>query len=95
MAAAQGAAESQYRLGVIYSEGLIGKKNPSLGAEWYRKAAEQGYAGAQYDLGVMYCIGRGVEQDFGLAAMWYEKAAAQGDIRAKGRLVELREDRLI
>ena len=51
--------------------------------------------GAQYDLGELYYAGRGVEQDFFQAAMWYEKAAEQGDVRAKDRLIELKEDGLI
>ena len=46
-AAAQGHAESQYSLGVMYENGRGVMKDESEAAKWYRKAAEQGHAMAR------------------------------------------------
>ena len=63
MAADQGHAVSQCRIGNFYAIGKGGvEKNEVEALKWYRKAAEQGYAEAQYDLGFMYANGLGFEK---------------------------------
>jgi TPR repeat protein len=78
-AAAQGDAESQYLLGLIYFVGRSDLRDYAKARYWLGKAAAQGHAGAQYRLGQMYARGDGVQQDFTKARYWYGKAAAKGD----------------
>jgi len=78
MAAEQGHAEAQYRLGKCYSDGLGVDYNEEEAVKWYLKAAEQGYVEAQYRLGECYDIGDGVEENKKEAAKWYLKAMEQG-----------------
>ena len=62
-AAAQGYAESQFALGVMYACGEVGEVgNPDFqeAFQWYQKAAEQGYAPAQNNLALMYLEGKEV-----------------------------------
>ena len=47
MAADQGYAASQYKLGVGYANGRGVPEDHAEAVKWYRKAAEQGYAKAQ------------------------------------------------
>ena len=82
-AAEQGDTEVQFRLGVIYRNGLGVPKDDVEAVKWYRKAAEQGYARSQYNLGNMYYYGHGVPEDFVEAYMWWNLAAAQGQEAAK------------
>jgi TPR repeat protein/endonuclease III len=77
--AAQGDAEAQKRLGLMYSKGEGIAQNDEEAAKWFRKAADQGYAVAQYDLGIVYYYGLGVAQDYVQALKWFRKAAEQGD----------------
>jgi hypothetical protein len=75
--AAQGKAEAQFNLGVMYYEGRDVRQDYSQAAAWYRKAAEQGYAKAQFILGGMYKKGQGAPQDYTQAYMWLNLAAAR------------------
>ena len=77
-AAAQGLAESQFRLALCYESGLGVEKSLSEAVRWYRAAAEQGQPRAQINLGLLYSRGEGIHQDRRLAASWFERAAAQG-----------------
>ena len=85
-AAAQGDANAQYNLGVMYDNGDGVTQDYQTALKWYRKAAAQGDATAQYALGVMYDNGNGVTQDYQKALEWYRKAAAQGDAKAQYNL---------
>lgn len=76
-AAEQGDITAQYKLGVLYSQGIGMEQDNAKACRWYRKAAEQGDMKAQYMLGRMYYNGEGVPQDFVKARQWWEKAAAQ------------------
>ncbi len=86
--AAQGDAESQYRLARMYSRGE-GVRDDAEAARWYRRAADQGHPQAQNNLGVLYEEGRGVEQDFAAALGWYRKAAAQAVTAAQLNLARM------
>ena len=84
--AEQGDAESQFRLGSMYSKGQGVPKDYIEAVRWYRKSAEQGYAKAEYNLSGMYREGQGVPQDYALAERWCRKAAEQGDPKAEDGL---------
>ncbi|MDZ4199574.1 MAG: tetratricopeptide repeat protein [Kiritimatiellia bacterium] len=87
LVARQGDAHAQFLLGLMYAEGCSVKKDDTVVAAWYRKAAEQGHAHAQYNLGLMYAAGRGVEMDEDEAVSWYRKAADQGHAGALSRIM--------
>lgn len=90
MAAAQGDADSQVLLGIMYSgpgqtQGTITewcvnglKKDKGKAVEFFKMAAAQEHPMGQATLGTMYYTGDGVMQDYGKAAELWEKAAAQG-----------------
>ena len=95
-AAAQGNAEAQYLLGVMYEKGRGVQQDYAKARKWWGKAAAQGYADAQCDLGFMYAEGQGVLQDYARAREWFEKAAAQGNAEAQAWLGAMYyEDRLV
>ncbi len=81
--AEQGDAESQFKLGSMYSRGKGVPQDYGEAVRWYRKSAEQGYTKAEYNLSSMYRDGEGVPQDYAEAERWCRKAAEQGDARAQ------------
>ena len=83
LAAEQGDARAQYRLGTCYYNGLGIKQDGKEGVKWYKKAAEQGHAGAQCHLGLCYEHGWDVTKDMQEAIKLYRKAAEQGDAVAQ------------
>lgn len=76
--AERGIPEAQFKLGLLYDQGLGVAHNVTDTLQWYRRAAEQGYAAAQYNLGIHYLLGKGVAQDDAEAARWLSQAAEQG-----------------
>jgi TPR repeat protein len=86
LAADQGYAKAQYKLGVMYQNGEGVSQDYAEAMKWYRLAADQGDAWAQYNLGFMYEKGQGVPQDFAEAVKWYRLAADQGDAWAQHNL---------
>ncbi len=88
-AAAQGVAEAQHNLGILYDNGWGVRQDYARARAWYEKAAAQGVAEAQYNLGVLYVFGRGVRQDYAKARVWWEKAAAQRNADAQYNLGSL------
>jgi uncharacterized protein len=77
--AAQGNAEAQYNLGLLYYNGRGVPQDYAKAREWFEQAADQGFANAQYYLGSLYVNGQGVPQDYAMARERWERAAAQGD----------------
>ena len=77
VAAEQGIAGAQCRLGVIYAEGRGVKTDDREAIKWFRLAAEQGNGEAQASLGLSFASGRGVAQDFVLAHMWLNLACSR------------------
>lgn len=77
MAAKQGDAYAQHRLGYYYAQGLGVPRDYRKAAKWYRTAAEQGYAFGQIGLGGLYVIGFGVPRDHVQAYMWLNLALSQ------------------
>lgn len=86
-AAEQGDATAQYKLGVLYIQGVGMMQDSARACYWYRKAAEQGQMKAQYMLGLMFSKGEGVPQDFVQARQWWEKAAAQEDTTGDNNVI--------
>ena len=74
-AAAQGDAQAQFYLGLMYLQGKGIPEDKKEALRWFRKAAAQGDAQAQSMLGGMYTLGQGVPEDDKEAARWYHKAA--------------------
>jgi len=81
--AEKGSAESQYKLGKMYSEGVGVSINNSKAAEAFENAAKQGHAKAEYNLGLSYYEGNGVKKDRAAAYKWFKAAAEQNDPAAQ------------
>jgi len=77
IAAEQGIAGAQCRLGVLYAEGRGVKRDDRESIKWFLLAAAQGNAEAQASLGLSYGSGRGVSQNFVTAHMWLTLASEQ------------------
>ena len=74
LAAAQGNASAQSRLGLAYRDGHGVPQDKAEAVQWYRLAAAQGNAFAQYNLGRAYDHGDGVPVRFDLQSL-YQPAA--------------------
>ncbi|MES9937303.1 MAG: tetratricopeptide repeat protein [Sedimenticola sp.] len=81
-----GDVESQYQIGMHYSNGRGVLQNYSTSAKWFKKASEGGHTGAQFMYGAALYAGQGVEQDHRGAVKWLAKAAAKGHMRAQNLL---------
>jgi TPR repeat protein len=81
--AAQGNADAQSDLGLMYADGQGTPNDYAEAIRWFRKAAEQGYAEAQFNLGLMYNQGLGMPQDYAEAVRWFRKAAEKGNAKAQ------------
>jgi TPR repeat protein len=81
-----GDTESQYLLGMRYTNGRGVFRDDVTAVDWFRRAAASGHADAQFMLGAAYAAGRGVPSDARRAIAWYRKAAEQGQARAQSRL---------
>jgi TPR repeat protein len=77
-AADSGDADSQYGMGLLYSEGIVVPMDDNEALKWFGLAAEQGHGDAQYKLGVMHANGWGVPMDETEAMKWYKLAAENG-----------------
>jgi len=87
-AAESGDADSQYQLGLRYTNGSGVEQDYAIAAEWLVKASEQGHDGAEFLLGVAYVAGRGVEQNQEEAIRLFTDAANDGHARAQYQLGE-------
>jgi len=76
--AEQGNPEAQYRMAIMYQNGLGIVRNDARALAMMRAAAEQGHALAQHGLGFMYLQGECTPKDEAQAAEWFRKAADQG-----------------
>ena len=82
-AAAQGHADAQTMLGILYGQGKGVEKDHKQAAVWFRRAAEQGHATAQYSLGIQYFMGEGVPRDCVQAYVWSSLAVLQSVASAR------------
>jgi hypothetical protein len=76
LAAAQGVAEAEFNLGVMYAQGQGVPQDNSEAKKWYHLAADQGNAAAEYNLGLWYAKGRDGSPDYIHAHMWFNLAAS-------------------
>lgn len=83
LAANQGNAKAQYRLGAAYYAGEGVTLSYEEAAALFLLSSKQGNADAQHNLGVMYSDGRGVPQSYDEARHWYTLAADQGHAGAQ------------
>jgi TPR repeat protein len=91
IAAEQGSAEGQSRLGYMYEFGNGVSKNEKTAARWYTSAAKQEDPEGQWRLGTMYQFGDGVPKDSKVAFQWYKSAAEQGSAQGQWRLGSMYE----
>ena len=73
----KGDAESQYKLGKMYTEGAGVSINHAKATEAFESAAKQGHAKAEYKLGLNYYEGTGVNRNRKTAYKWFKAAAEQ------------------
>ncbi len=88
MAAEQGDAEAQARLGGQFAAGLGVAADIDEARKWFLAAAEQGCASGEFGVGALYAGAAGMA-DNAKAAVWFERAAAQGNPLAKLSLAVL------
>ncbi|AUI68968.1 tetratricopeptide repeat protein [Beggiatoa leptomitoformis] len=87
-----GRADAQYKLGMMYRDGIGTPSNQILASEWLKKSAEQGLFDAQAKLGVMYYEGVGVKQDYAEALKWITLAAEKGYAASQALLATMYRD---
>jgi TPR repeat protein len=83
LAAEQGHAEAQCKLGVCYFRGQGVTKDEAAAVKWYQKAADQNFPLANYFLGASYFHGKGVATDLAKGVELQRKAAEQGIVPAQ------------
>ena len=76
--AEQGNPEAQFRLAVMYQNGLGNVRNEAMAFEWMHRAAQGDHGLAQHGLGFMYLEGDCVEKDEAEAAGWFRHASEKG-----------------
>ncbi len=76
--AEKGNVDAQYRLAVMYQNGLGVVRNELLAMKWMVAAANQDFPLAQHGLGFMYMEGDCVAKNGEKAVLWFTKAAEQG-----------------
>jgi hypothetical protein len=86
LAADQGDADAQCRLGECYRDGTGVPNDEREAVKWFRMAADKGHARTQFNLGWCYEYGIGVEKDEREVVKWYRLAATQGHVRAQFNL---------
>jgi len=77
--AAQGNADAQAMLGMMYLKGEGTARNYPEAVKWLTLSAAQGNASAQNNLGAMHFNGDGVVRNYPDALRWFRLSAMQGD----------------
>lgn len=90
MAAVDGDANAQDRLGIMYSKGIGVPQNFVRAEKWFIKAANQRHPDALFNLSVLYRVGpNGVEPDEAKAGSFAAQAVQAGYLQARCELQEL------
>jgi len=89
--AESGSAEAQYRLAIMYQNGLGVVRNELLAYKWMKSAAANEYGPAVHGLGFMYMEGDCVDRDDSRAVKCFEAAVALGLEGAMVALAQLLE----
>jgi uncharacterized protein len=82
-AAEQGNVDAQYKLGLIFYQGVGVEQDYKKSFDWTSKAAKQGNSQAESLLGEFYRLGNGVTQDYRRSFEWFLKAAEHGNANAQ------------
>ena len=77
-ASKEGNHEAQFRIALMYRDGIGINKDMKEAAYWFRKAASNGHTQAQFELGKCFLSGEGVLQDTRMAAESFWRAAEGG-----------------
>lgn len=72
-----------YDLAYRFDVGMGVRRDATLAARWYLRAAQLGYAPAQRNLAGFYAAGHGIDKNIESARYWYLAAANQGDLQAQ------------
>ncbi len=86
VAAELGHSVAQFRLAMMYLDGVGGASNHKLAYYWFHRAAEQGDADSLNKLGWMCEAGFGVDRDQARAVNWFRQAAERGHLEAQFNL---------
>jgi TPR repeat protein len=86
VAAKLGHRIAQFRLAMMYLDGIGDAANHKLAYHWFHWAAEQGDADSLNKLGWMCEAGFGVERDQARAVNWFRQAAERGHLEAQFNL---------
>lgn len=84
--------EAQYRIGLMYRDGVGLTANQQEAAYWFRKAGSNGHSAAQYEIACCFEEGRGVLSDKRVAAEWFWRAAEQGNLQACYKVAQMYRD---
>lgn len=84
--AAQGDADAQYLLGLMYLSGRYIEQNRELGAKWVTAAASAGHVKAQQTMADLSFEGSLIERNLSTAEQWYSELSKQGHKWANFRL---------
>ncbi|NKB63812.1 MAG: sel1 repeat family protein [Gammaproteobacteria bacterium] len=87
----QGNVDAQYRLAIMYQNGLGVVRNELLATKWMIAAANQGFSLAQHGLGFMYMEGDCVAKNGAKAVSWFKKASDQGLVGSQTTLAMMYE----
>ena len=71
-----------HNLAVLYAEGIEGKPNYTVAAQWFGKASAYGVVDSEYNLAILYARGVGVERSMVESYKWFALAAKGGDADA-------------
>ncbi len=90
MAAVDGDAIAQDRLGIMYAKGIGVPQNYVRAEKWFIKSANQRYPDALFNLYILYRVGpNGVEPDEAKAGSYAAQASAAGYLAARCELMDL------
>lgn len=85
-AAELGHRVAQFRLAMMFLEGIGGNADYHLAYNWFHRAAEQGDPDSLNKLGWMCEAGFGVDRDHARAVNWFRQAAERGHLEAQFNL---------
>ncbi|AUV58960.1 Sel1-like repeat-containing protein [Bandra megavirus] len=83
ISANKGYIYSQYRLGILYYDGIHIPININEAIKWFLMAANQGCDMSQNKLGVIYFEGKHINGDINQAYKWFKLSAKQGNYFAQ------------
>jgi len=80
--AEMGNSAAAYNLGLIYLQGQVAPKEPSIAADWFKRAADKDQPDALYALATLYRDGNGVPKNQNEMVRLLEQADSVGNVVA-------------